>query len=101
MNKFSKFVLATGIGYLTLSCLSNKDFDHLQDVLLTKIYKLEPKLINLFYELDMILNFSYNERDAVNSESVQQRINKVSEQIENLKMEKMAKLLVKQINKGK
>ena len=98
--KISKFWLAIGVGYIFVNSLNKDDFEEIQRVLLTKIYQFEPKLLDVFYTIDRIINSDFDQRQENFSSNIQEKISDVENQIKQVKMEKLSKLLVDQVNKG-
>ena len=99
--KISKFLIGVGIGWIFVNSLNEDDYNAIQNALLTKIYQFEPKLLEIFYQIDNIINTSYDERSGTYSNSIQDKINEVENQIKQVKTDKLSKLLIDQVNKGK
>lgn len=101
MKSINKLWVAIGLGYIFINTLSENDFKRIQNVLLTKIYQLEPKFLEIFNELTKITDANYSSQSKNSNQIIQKRIDKVQEELNDIKAEKMAALFLHEIKKEK
>lgn len=94
MKKISKLGIGILLGCLLTNSLTEKDFEIFKSNLKNKLDKVEPKLVQYFYELNNISKsqdeFLYDDKD---DKKIILKLQEIKEEIEKTKAEELTKLI--------
>lgn len=100
MKKLSKIGIGVLLGYFLANSLIENDFIELQNHLLSKIGKVEPKLKQYFYELNNLTNsIDPNLNLNITNEKILNKLKEIQDEIASVKSEETAKLILDNLGK--
>ncbi|GAA5414901.1 hypothetical protein [Ureaplasma ceti] len=100
MKTVNRLWVALGLGYIVLHSLSTEDFNQFEKIILTKIYQLSPNLFNVLDRVNELLNADFNDSQKNKNELIQNKIDKVQEEINNFKTNELAEIFLEELKKG-
>lgn len=95
--KISRLVLELAIGYIFVNALNKADFNSVNDLLEEKINDINPKISNIYNEI----NYMYSIENDINFKpnELKEKIKEVQKEIDAIDSEEVASFILDRLNK--